>query len=78
VKLNVQNVAVVTAQFAIFPPNCMAAMREETAELAFLSGGKIAHCHRNDTNAADYSAVTAAMQFVSVAAIFALILSISG
>ncbi|MBA3870240.1 MAG: hypothetical protein H0X30_13930 [Anaerolineae bacterium] len=37
-------------------------MREQAAELTFYVGGTLAHYRRNDTNAADGSAVAAAAQ----------------
>ena len=58
-RWNVQNVAVVTAfaaLIALFPLKQQADVRERGAESTFFVGGRLACCHRNDTNAADGSA----------------------
>ena len=73
---NVVNVAVVTAFVALiayFPLKWQAGVRERGAELTFCVGGRLGYCHRNDTNAAGSSVNAAAVQFVSVAAVFAFI-----
>ena len=62
---NVIDVAVGSAFIAIcaeFPPNCPAGRPGETAELTFCVGGWFADCHRNGTNAAEGSLITAAVQ----------------
>jgi len=73
---NVQKVAVVVAfvaTIALFPLKCPADAREKGAELTFDVGRKPGYCHRNDTNAAKVSRVSAAVSFVSAAAIAASI-----
>ena len=59
----------------IIPAEMAAGRTGETAELTFLNGGRLGYCHWNDTNAADVSLNAAAMQFVHIAAVFALVLS---
>ena len=60
------------AYFAINPPKWQAGSSREAAELTFWYGGMFGYCHRNDTVSADCTAAATAMQFVHVAAIFAM------
>ena len=60
------------AHFAFYPPKWQADVRELSAELIFLCGGRLGGCRRNDTDSADHSASATAMQFVHVAAVVAI------
>jgi hypothetical protein len=67
----VANIVVFVAEFAHFPPKWRAGSSRAAAELTFCVGEKLPQERRNGTNAAKCSRVTAAVQFMSAAAVVA-------